>query len=122
MADHFTADVESYSVYRYARPGAVLRAAIYVNAEAAGEGDPEELRIFFYETGAVLPANEYDSDSLVGFAYEHIEDYLGYIDLLRNEAPIKVTFGLESDPPYFVLSCKDEAPGEGERSWPWQQP
>ena len=110
MSEHFTAEVESYSIYRYARAQGES-AAIYVDLRDVAEGDPQQLRIVFYPAGVRLPPNEYSKDERVGVAHECIDAYPSYVDLLRHEKSCRVTFGLEVDPPYFVVFSSGRAAG-----------
>jgi len=47
-------------------------------------------------------------------AYQPIAQFEHYLDLIRNEKPISVTFRPEDSPPTFVVYCAGETPGEGE--------
>ena len=61
-----------------------------------------------------LPPNTYNQSAKVGVAYAPLSQYPNYIDLIRNEAPIKVTFRSEDNPPRYVVYASQEEPGEGE--------
>lgn len=73
-----------------------------------------KLYIDFYEESATLPDNTYDDTYLIGRARVPISYYPNYIDLIRNEGPIRVTFRPEDSPPRFVVYAGSEEPGEGE--------
>ena len=49
-----------------------------------------------------------------GVAYEEFERFPYYLDLVRNEKPIYVTFNPDATPPAYVVYCASEPPGEGE--------
>ena len=94
-------------------------AALYPNAGAA----TDKARINFYcvedyklyvlfRTGA-LPPNTYDAGTKIGVAYSDIAQYPNYIDLVRNEKPINVSFKAEVSPPVFAVHA-NEPVGEGE--------
>jgi adenosine/AMP kinase len=61
-----------------------------------------------------MSANTYSERNKVGVAYVTIDLYSDYIDLVRNEKPIYVTFKPESNPPVYVVYAAGEEPGEGE--------
>ena len=73
-----------------------------------------ELRLFFLDPIDNLPPNSYDAANRVGNAYQPFSQYPHYLDLIRNEKPILVTFRPEDTPPKFVVYCNFEPPGEGE--------
>ena len=108
--DHVVALVASYRSYLYAGAPQGQLAAIYVRVTEAPEGDPQELRLLFYPTESELPRNRYEEDSGVGFAHERVDRYADYMDLLRTEGSLDLSFGLETEPPYFVLASRDDAP------------
>jgi hypothetical protein len=61
-----------------------------------------------------MSTNSYNESSKIGLAYQPISQYANYLDLIRNEKPIYVTFRPEDSPPIFVVYCASEPPGEGE--------
>lgn len=73
-----------------------------------------KLYLLFGDPADPLPSNTYDATSKTGVGYQHIDDYDRYIDLVRNEGPIQVTFNPDAVPPSFVVYAASEAPGEGE--------
>lgn len=62
------------------------------------------------------PPNTYNPDYKVGRSYLPFDQYQHYLDLVRNEKPIRVKFLTRhtSAPPVFIVSCGEEPPGEGE--------
>ncbi len=75
--------------------------------------DGYKLYILFQDDDS-LPTNSYNDAAKVGVAYAHLEQYANYIDLVRNEKPIRVTFVGEGTPPRYVVYASQEVPGEGE--------
>lgn len=76
--------------------------------------DDHKLYILFKDPGEAIPANSFNSTSKIGIAYQPIVQYQNYLDLIRNEKPIRVTFRPEDSTPTFVIYCAGETPGEGE--------
>lgn len=96
-----------YSAFLYpnSTTGNVARINIYCN--------DHKLYIIFRDISP-MPANSFDPVSKTGSTCEHISRYQNYIDLLRNEKPISVTFVTDVNPPNFVVYCASEAVGETE--------
>ncbi len=61
-----------------------------------------------------MPDNSYNESSKIGVAYEEFSRFQYYLDLVRNEKPIYVTFSPEATTPAYVVYCASEPPGEGE--------
>ena len=104
----FVKTVEHYSAFHYPLSGeSFARMNLYCQ-------DGYKLYIRFFEEAGDLPNNSYHESAKVGSAYAPISYYADYIDLLRNEGPIRVTFRPEDSPPRFVVYASREEPGEGE--------
>jgi len=76
--------------------------------------DQHRLYLIFQNSGSSPSANTYDASDQTGVAYRPISHYEHYIDLIRNEAPIWVTFNPDSAPPSYAVHCGAEPPGDGE--------
>lgn len=74
----------------------------------------QKLYLIFQEPADALPASTYNAANKIGVAYQPFDRYEHYMDLIRNEGPIFVTFRPEDKPPNFVVYCANEQPGEGE--------
>ena len=72
--------------------------------------DGYRLYILFFADDVSLPANSYSSNT--GVAYENASRYSAYLDLLRNESPVWVTFNEEAAS--YVVYAASEPVGEGE--------
>ncbi len=72
--------------------------------------DGYRLYLLFRADGTTLPANSYNNKT--GVAYEHDSRYMAYLDLLRNEDPVWVTFNEEAKS--FVVYAANEPVGEHE--------
>lgn len=73
----------------------------------------EDYKLYILFRKEPLPPNTYNSGTKVGVAYVDIAQYPNYIDLVRNEKPINVTFNPDVSPPSFVVHA-NEPVGEGE--------
>lgn len=93
----------SYAAFLYPNGGSEGRINIYCEG-----GD--KLYILFKQTEEELPPNSYNGN--IGVAYETIERYPFYVDLMRNESPVWVTFN--TDAKSFVVYAAGEPVGEGE--------
>jgi hypothetical protein len=103
----FVKTVSRYSAFLYPNGGKQSgRINLYC-------GD-SKLYIIFSDPSDSLSTNTYSESSKVGVAYQPISQYASYLDLVRNEKPIYVTFRPEDSPPNFVVYCASEPPGEGE--------
>lgn len=74
----------------------------------------EKLYLLFNSDQSALPSNSYNANSHIGVAYEEFSRFPYYLDLVRNEKPIHVTFNPDASPPSYVVFCSSETPGEGE--------
>lgn len=99
--------VESYSAFLYPNPDSNTKARINLYCK---EG--YKLYLLFEDEPGV---NAYTEATKIGLAYAPTEHYPRYVDLLRNEEPLHVTFVPERTPPRFVLYTSATEPvGEGE--------
>ena len=73
-----------------------------------------KLYMIFKDPSDKMPPNVYYKDTKTGAAYQRIGMFPHYLDLVRNEEPIYVTFRPEDTPPFYVVYCAAETPGEGE--------
>ncbi len=73
-----------------------------------------KLYILFVDLTESQANNSFNSVSKIGVAYQPFSMYEHYLDLIRNEKPIRITFRPEDSPPKFVVYCSGETPGEGE--------
>ncbi len=73
------------------------------------------LNVIFVGPAESLPSNSYDAAAKTGTAYQPMNLYLTYIDLLRNEKPIYANFITETSPPSFEIYCQNEPTGEAEK-------
>jgi hypothetical protein len=73
----------------------------------------EDYKLYILFRKEPLPPNSYNTASKTGVAYVDIDQYPNYIDLVRNEKPISVTFNPDVAPPSFVVHA-NETVGEGE--------
>lgn len=73
-----------------------------------------KLYLLFVDPSQPLTPNQFDATSKIGVAYQPFSQFRHFLDLVRNEKPITVTFAPENKPPTFVVYCAAEPPGEGE--------
>ena len=76
--------------------------------------DDHKLYMIFADPGDTLSPNSFSAATKIGVANQHFSQYKHFLDLIRNEKPIRVTFRPEDSPPTFVVYCSGETPGEGE--------
>lgn len=76
--------------------------------------DDHKLYLLFRDPSDPASPNTFNAASKIGVAYQPIVQFEHYLDLIRNEKPISVTFRPEDAPPSFVVYCAGETPGEGE--------
>ncbi len=99
----FMEQVKRYSAFLYPNAGNTkARINLYC--------DTNKLYLIFSE--GTMPANSYSVGSKIGVGYESFSWYQYYLDLVRNEGPIYVTFN--PDAKSFVVYAASETPGEGE--------
>lgn len=98
--------VQTYAAFLYPNEG---KQRGRINLYCA---DSYKLYLLFQDPGDPLSPNTFSSNT--GVAYQRINQYQNYLDLVRNEKPIWVTFNTDVTPPYFVVYCANEPPGEGE--------
>jgi hypothetical protein len=72
------------------------------------------LKIIFVDPSVSTPPNSYDTATKTGIAYQPIGQYINFMDMLRNEKPIYVSFAPEVTPPTFEVYCQSEPTGENE--------
>tara|TARA_R110002020_G_scaffold292117_1_gene507500 strand:- start:1416 stop:1724 length:309 start_codon:yes stop_codon:yes gene_type:complete len=90
-------------------------AFLYPNGDNSGRinlycADGYRLYLIFQE--GKLPANTYNENIKTGVGYQSIDRYTDYIDLIRNEKPVLVTFNTTSKS--YVVYVSSEPVGEGE--------
>jgi hypothetical protein len=76
--------------------------------------EENKLYLIFNDPRDMLLPNTYNVNTKIGVAYQSFSQFQQYLDLVRNEKPIWVTFRPEDIPPTFVVYCASESPGEGE--------
>lgn len=91
-------------------------AFLYPNGKSEGRinlycADGYKLYLIF-SAGTTFPTNDYGVATKTGVAHEDIERYSDYLDMVRNEKPVRVTFNPENK--NFVVYVSGEEVGEGE--------
>ncbi|MEW6491997.1 MAG: hypothetical protein AB1589_05530 [Cyanobacteriota bacterium] len=103
----FIETVNQYTPFLYPNQGKRSgRINLYCNTS--------KLYLIFADPSVPMSPNSYSPDTKIGVAYQPFEQYQHYLDLLRNEGPISITFRPEDSPPSFVVYSGSEPPGEGE--------
>jgi len=100
--------VTSYDVMLYPGQGK-QRGRININCF-----EDYKLYLIFLDPSEPVTTDFYNATSKIGVAHQYFNQYPHFLDLLRNEKPITVTFRPEDTPPSFVVWCAQEPPGEGE--------
>lgn len=104
----FAKTVEHYAAFLYPND---TDSSSRINLYCA---DRHRLYLLFYEDGVNLPDNSFSANTNTGVAYAPLSQYPSYIDMLRNEKPVRVTFRPEDTPARYVVWVSQEEPGEGE--------
>lgn len=100
----FTKKIQKYVLFQYPnRQDGPNRINLYLDGNY-------RLYVCFLPADVELPDNAYSEP--VGIAYEREHRYPNYVDALRNEGPLWVTF--RTDQKRFVVYSADEPVGEGE--------
>ncbi|SIT06763.1 hypothetical protein SAMN05421766_108112 [Zobellia uliginosa] len=99
----FVKNCERYSAFLYPNGSNSGRINLY-----CADGN----RLYLLFKNGALPANSYDDSTKSGVGYEPMERFSDYLDLIRNEKPIWVTFNT-SRKTYVVYTSGEEV-GEGE--------
>ncbi|MBL8148472.1 MAG: hypothetical protein JNN15_00915 [Blastocatellia bacterium] len=73
-----------------------------------------KLYLLFLDPSTPSSPNSFNPATKIGVAHQPFSQYQHFLDLVRNEKPISVTFRPEDAPPTFVVFCAGETPGEGE--------
>ena len=76
--------------------------------------DGHQLYVEFKDWAGSPPANYWNANGMYGFASQPFRMYTHYLDLLRNEKPLKVNFLINRTPPEFIVGTNVEPVGEEE--------
>lgn len=93
----------TYAAFLYPNGSSEARINIYCE-----QGN--RLYITFKDAGSSLPGNSYTGST--GIAFESVDRYPYYVDMLRNESPVWVTFNTTAKT--FVVYASSEPVGEEE--------
>ena len=103
----FIKTVGHYSAFRYPNKGQENgRINLYCS--------DQRLYMMFSDPSITLQSNSYNESHKICVAYQQFSQFQYYLDLVRNEKSIYVTFRPENSPPNFVVYRASEPPGEGE--------
>ncbi|MEN8117217.1 MAG: hypothetical protein ABFS16_09575 [Bacteroidota bacterium] len=102
-----TRTLSTYSAFLYPNEG---RQYGRINLHC---GD-HRLYLIFKDPTLALNPNAFNAVDNIGRADLPFSLYEHYLDLIRNERPIRVLFRPEDAPPRFIVYCSGETPGEGE--------
>ena len=104
----FAKTADNYAVFHHPNiSGATARINIYCE-------DGYKLYILFFEYNSDLSNNTQNESAKIGICTLPYSHYPQYIDLIRNEKPIRDTFRPEDTPPWYVVYASKEEIGEGE--------
>ncbi len=90
-------------------------AFLYPNGENSGRINlycKDGYRLYLIFRDGNLSENTYNEDIKTGVGYQPIDRYSNYLDLVRNEKPIHVTFNTSNK--NYVVYASGEEVGEGE--------
>ncbi len=102
----FGKHVDSYAAFVYPNESGTSRARMNLYCK-----DGYRLYVIFADDPGV---NAYTESSKTGIAHAPSDHYPWYVDLLRNEKPVYVTFDPDHDPPRFTVYAGTEPVGEEE--------
>ena len=105
----FTKVVEAYVAVLVARDKQEYWARLRLDCE-----EEHTLWLNFRPPSTDLTPPGYREADKVGYCYRYYDEYQNYLDMVRNEKPIRVTFYPEDEPPHFVVHTSLEPPGEEE--------
>ena len=100
----FMKEATNYFVALYPQTGGSGRINFYC---------ADGYRLFVIFKTGTLPANTFDAASKIGVAHVHLDQFPYYLDLVRNEKPVNVTFNPDVTPPSYVVHASEPV-GEGE--------
>ena len=100
----FVKEATNYFVALYPQNGGSGRINFYC-------ADGYKLYVLF--TNGTPPQNTFDAGSKIGVGYAGLAQLPFYLDLVRNEKPINVTFNPDATPPAFTVHAMEPV-GEGE--------
>lgn len=90
-------------------------AFLYPNGENSGRINlycADGYRLYLIFATGTFPTNTYNSATKTGVGYVPIDRYSDYLDMVRNEKPVRVTFN--PDRKSYVVYVSGEEVGEGE--------
>ena len=90
-------------------------AFLYPNGKNSGRINlycADGYRLYLIFRDGTLSANSYNESIKTGVGYQPIDRFSDYIDLVRNEKPLYVTFNTTSK--NYVVYVASEPVGEGE--------
>ena len=103
-------DIENYGI-RLGFSGSSSNTQITLNgADAEGTGYSVVIR---FSTNHPLPEDAYNANAKMYLSFVPFQHLPHYVDLLRNEAPLKASFNKEN-PAGCMIYTGHETPGEGE--------
>jgi hypothetical protein len=109
--DHW--QVEDYALFLASHMTHQAKAAhFHAYIVCQGKGG-QSLTFYFLKPGSVAPANSYDPASRRAVAYLPHEQYLWYVDCLRNEKPV-YAYVNRKKPEWNRIHTGKEPVGEGE--------
>ncbi|HNR06882.1 MAG TPA: hypothetical protein PKM27_06155 [Saprospiraceae bacterium] len=103
-------DIETYGI-RLGFSGSISNTQITLNG-ADGEGTAYSVVIKF-SSNHPLPEDAYNASARMYLSFVPFQHLPHYVDLLRNEAPLKASFNKEH-PAGCMIYTGHETPGEGE--------
>ena len=101
-------DVDAYNVLLYANEGR-QEARIQMICE-----DGYRLYVDFKDPSVSMDTNSWNDGQKVGIANQPFIMYEHFLDLVRNEKPIRINFSTTITPPKFVIVVGAEPIGEEE--------
>ena len=101
----------------FVKTAATYFVALYPASSTGGTGrinlycDTHRLYLIFKKNPTDV--NSFNAATSTGVAYVDIAQFPYYLDLVRNEKPVSVTFNPDSSPPSYVVHA-NEPVGDGD--------
>lgn len=99
----FIKNCERYAAFLYPNGDNSARINLYC---------ADGYRLYLLFKDGKLPANTYNKSIKTGVGYQPIDRFSDFVDMVRNEKPVRVTFNTTNK--RYVVYVSSEEVGEGE--------
>ena len=99
----FIKNCERYAAFLYPNGDNSARINLYC---------ADGYRLYLIFKGGALPGNSYNESIKTGVGYQPIDRFSDFVDMVRNEKPVRITFNTTNK--NYVVYVSSEEVGEGE--------